>query len=129
MKRPDADPILRDNRKNRPRFLVICLVCLLGGAALGYAAAALTDPDAFARADRAAGRLAGALAPFALLAAVPFLAAGFWMYRRARALFAGWDEAALLPIGPLPVLAATVPWAVSQFAYLAVCLRARSDGL
>ena len=36
---------------------------------------------------------------------------------------------ALLPIGPLPVLAATVPWAVSQFAYLAVCLRARSDGL
>ena len=44
MKRPDADPILRDNRKNRPRFLVICLVCLLGGAALGYAAAALTDP-------------------------------------------------------------------------------------
>ncbi len=259
MKRPDADPILRDNRKNRPRFLVICLVCLLGGAALGYAAAALTDPDAFARAARAAGRLAGALAPFALLAAVPFLAAGFWMYRRARALFAGWDgenedlpdrvehrlnwaltwltasellslllfgivtsllplqytspgsvlvaageflvlllvtvllqsrvvdltrrlnpekqgsvydirfrekwlascdEAerlrigqasyaafqagsrasllvwvaalvlnALLPIGPLPVLAATVPWAVSQFAYLAVCLRARPDGL
>ena len=40
MKRPDADPILRDNRKNRPRFLVICLVCLLGGAVLGYAAAA-----------------------------------------------------------------------------------------
>ena len=53
-----ADPILRDNRKNRPRFLVICLVCLLGGAALGYAAAALTDPDAFAQAARAAGRLA-----------------------------------------------------------------------
>ena len=36
---------------------------------------------------------------------------------------------ALLPIGPLPVLAAMIPWAVSQFAYLAVCLRARPDGL
>ena len=255
----NSDAIQKENRKNWLKFAVTLVVCALGGAVLGYGAAWFSDNVSLDALADSAGRVAGACAPFAVLAAALFLIPAAVCWRRGEALCARWDgededapeqvegllnwsllwltaaqlggfvlfgiiasleplgyadplallpavgemlfltlsiialqrrvvdltrrfnpekqgsvydlkfrqkwlascdEAerlrigqasyaafqagsqasllvwvaalvlnALLPIGPLPVLAATVPWAVSQFAYLAVCLRARSDGL
>ena len=92
MKTPNTpDQVTRDNRKNWPKFILVMLLCMAGGAVLGYGSAWLVGSYSFDALADAAGRAAGACAPFAVLAAVPFLLAALACCRRARALFAAWD--------------------------------------
>ena len=92
MKTPNTpDQVTRDNRKNWPKFILVMLLCTAGGAVLGYGSAWLVGSYSFDALADAAGRAAGACAPFAVLAAVPFLLAALACCRRARALFAAWD--------------------------------------
>lgn len=85
------DPVRRDNRKNWPKFAAVLLACMAGGAVLGYCSAWLLDTHSFAPLTDAAWHAAGVCAPFAVLAAVPFLLAALVCYRRAVALAAAWD--------------------------------------
>lgn len=92
MKTPNTpDQVTRDNRKSWPKFILVMLLCMSGGAVLGYGSAWLVGSYSFDTLADAAGRAAGACAPFAVLAAVPFLLAALACCRRARALFAAWD--------------------------------------
>ena len=92
MKTPNTpDQVTRDNRKSWPKFILVMLLCMAGGAVLGYGSAWLVGSYSFDALADAAGRAAGACAPFAVLAAVPFLLAALACCRRARALFAAWD--------------------------------------
>ena len=91
MTRNTPDPASRDNRKHWLKFLLLTLLCTAGGAVLGYSAAWATDSFSFDALGQAAGRIAGACAPFALLLTVPFLLAAVACWRRAQRQFGAWD--------------------------------------
>lgn len=85
------DPVVRDNRKYRPKFLVLLMIGIAAGAVLGYGSAWLVDARSLPEKLDAAGKLAGAIAPFSVLLAVPFWLGALCCYLRARALFRRWD--------------------------------------
>ena len=91
MTRNTPDPASRDNRKHWLKFLLLTLLCTAGGAVLGYSAAWAADSFSFDALGQAAGRIAGACAPFALLLTVPFLLAAVACWRRAQRQFGAWD--------------------------------------
>lgn len=92
MKRPDTpDQVTRENRKNWPRFILILLASAVGGAVLGYGAAWFSDNVSLDALADSAGRVAGACAPFAVLAAALFLIPAAVCWRRGEALCARWD--------------------------------------
>ena len=91
MTRNTPDPASRDNRKHWLKFLLLTLLCTAGGAVLGYGAAWAADSFSFDALGRAAGRIAGACAPFALLLTVPFLLAAVACWRQAQRQFDAWD--------------------------------------
>ena len=91
MTRNTPDPASRDNRKHWLKFLLLTLLCTAGGAVLGYSAAWAADSFSFDALGQAAGRIAGACAPFALLLTVPFLLAAVTCWRRAQRQFDAWD--------------------------------------
>ena len=91
MTRNTPDPASRDNRKHWLKFLLLTLLCTAGGAVLGYGAAWAADSFSFDALGQAAGRIAGACAPFALLLTVPFLLAAVACWRRAQRQFGAWD--------------------------------------
>ena len=91
MTRNTPDPASRDNRKHWLKFLLLTLLCTAGGAVLGYGAAWAADSFSFDALGQAAGRIAGACAPFALLLTVPFLLAAVTCWRRAQRQFDAWD--------------------------------------
>ena len=68
MKTPNTpDQVTRDNRTNWPKFILVMLLCMAGGAVLGYGSAWLVGSYSFDALADAAGRAAGACAPFAVL--------------------------------------------------------------
>ena len=69
----NSDAIQKENRKNWLKFAVTLVVCALGGAVLGYGAAWFSDNVSLDALADSAGRVAGACAPFAVLAAALFL--------------------------------------------------------
>ena len=91
MTRNTPDPASRDNRKHWLKYLLLTLLCTAGGAVLGYSAAWAADSFSFDALGQAAGRIAGACAPFALLLTVPFLLAAVAYWRRAQRQFDAWD--------------------------------------
>lgn len=87
----NSDAIQKENRKNWLKFAVTLVVCALGGAVLGYGAAWFSDNVSLDALADSAGRVAGACAPFAVLAAALFLIPAVICLRRGQALFARWD--------------------------------------
>lgn len=87
----NSDAIQKENRKNWLKFAVTLVVCALGGAVLGYGAAWFSDNVSLDALADSAGRVAGACAPFAVLAAALFLIPAAICLRRGQALFARWD--------------------------------------
>lgn len=87
----NSDAIQKENRKNWLKFAVTLVVCALGGAVLGYGAAWFSDNVSLDALADSAGRVAGACAPFAVLAAALFLIPAAVCWRRGEALCARWD--------------------------------------
>ena len=87
----NSDTIQKENRKNWLKFAVTLVVCALGGAVLGYGAAWFSDNVSLDALADSAGRVAGACAPFAVLAAALFLIPAAVCWRRGEALCARWD--------------------------------------
>ena len=87
----NSDAIQKENRKNWLKFAVTLVVCALGGAVLGYGAAWFSDNVSLDALADSAGRVAGACAPFAVLAAALFLIPAAICLRRGQALCARWD--------------------------------------
>ena len=59
MKTPNTpDQVTRDNRKSWPKFILVMLLCMAGGAVLGYGSAWLVGSYSFDALADAAGRAA-----------------------------------------------------------------------
>ena len=91
MKHDENNAIQKENHRNWLKFVLILSLSAAGGAVLGYSAAWLADNAALGALADAVGRVAGACAPFAVLAAALFLIPAAVCWRRGEALCARWD--------------------------------------
>lgn len=88
----DDNEIKKANRKALPKYILILVISLIIGGAIGFLAAKYEVENLAAGIQSAGAFFAGHIAPWAMLALailVPFVCAG--LYKKAKGLLADWD--------------------------------------
>ena len=87
----EMNEIKRENRQALPKYLLVLLLCAIGGGALGFAAGWVGHSSLSKILETVAAALT-ALAPWAMAVTGLGAVGAIWaLYRRAKRLFSGWD--------------------------------------
>ena len=88
----EMNEIKRENRQALPKYLLVLLLCAIGGGALGFAAGWVGHSSLSEEILETVGAALTALAPWAMAVTGLGAVGAIWaLYRRAKRLFSGWD--------------------------------------